>query len=186
MVILMKTKSIFRLYAFIRWAIYLLIISIAFVSSTIGTSVKPILLIPIAVCISINEGDEIVSTITGILCGLLIDISCDKIFGYNAIILIGICVFTSLLFNHFLRPNVVNAFAVCAILTFIHGVLDYLFYYAIWGYENVSYIFFNYTIISWIYTSISTFFIYLLIRFIYTKFRPKRIHSIEDPTNNED
>ena len=105
MVILMKTKSIFRLYAFIRWAIYLLIISIAFVSSTIGTSVKPILLIPIAICISINEGDEIVSTITGILCGLLIDISCDKIFGYNAIILIGICVFTSLLFNHFLRDR---------------------------------------------------------------------------------
>ncbi|NLP26126.1 MAG: rod shape-determining protein MreD [Clostridiales bacterium] len=182
----MKTKSVFRLYAFIRWVFYLLIISTAFISSTIGTSVKPILLIPIAICISINEGDEMTATITGILSGLLMDISFDKTFGYNAIILIGCCVFTSLLFNHLLRPNVINAFLVCAVLAFIHGILDYLFYYAIWGYENVSKIFFSYTIISWIYTSISTIFIYLLINLIHSKFQPRRIHSIEEPIDNED
>ena len=182
----MKTKSIFRLYAFIRWTFYLLIISIAFIASNIGTSVKPLLLIPIAICISINEGDEMTATITGILCGLLMDISCDKLFGYNAILLIACCVFTSLLFNHLLRPNVINAFYVCAILAFIHGILDYLFYYAIWGYENVSQIFFKYTFVSWIYTSISTILVYLLLRLIYNKFQPKRIHSIEEPANNED
>lgn len=180
----MKTKSIFRLYASARWGFYILIISISFIISTIGNGVKPLLLIPVAIGISINEENEITAVITGILCGFLLDISCDRIFGYNAILLVCICVISALMFIHYLRVNIINFVLTVTIFSFLHDVLDYLFYYAIWDYENVRRIFFDYTLPSWLYTSMSSIIVYIFIRLIKNKFSPKAMQTINEETQN--
>ena len=65
-------------------------------------------------------------------------------------------------------------------VSFILGWLDYKFYYEIWNYDNVEKIFTDLTIPVWIYTIISTVFIYLLIRLINHFLMPKEHLSIEE------
>lgn len=183
---IMKTKSIVRLYAALRWLIYILILSVIFAASTIGDSVKPIMLLPAAICISVNERDEMTAALTGIICGLLNDIAFGKLFGYNAILFITFTVFAALLFNHLLRNSIINIVLVSAAAAAIHLLLDYLFYYAIWGYENVSLIFYNYTIPSFFYTVISSAVIYLIMYLIRVKCRPKKVNSLEEGNSIDD
>ena len=67
-----------------------------------------------------------------------------------------------------------------AVVSFLQGWLDYKFYYEIWNYDNVEKIFTDLTIPVWIYTIISTVFIYLLIRLINYFLMPKEHLSIEE------
>ena len=81
----------------VRWLLYYLVIFISFLIMTSGTLLKPILLVPIAICIAIDN-NQYASVLTGAVCGFLIDISCGKLFGYNAVILSFFCIVVSLLF----------------------------------------------------------------------------------------
>ena len=135
-----KEKKKLTLKSVIRWLIYYILIFFAFIFMTSGTMLKPIILIPLALCIAVGN-NIIISAITGAVCGFLIDISCDKLIGYNAIILTVFCAFVTLIFELYLRNKFINILIVSAILSFIHGWLDYKFYYEIWNYENVDQIF---------------------------------------------
>ena len=74
----------------IRWGLYAVCIFLAFVTANGGDFTKPLLLIPIALCISSVSG-AVVSGGIGILCGLLLDISCGTLAGYHGILLFLIC-----------------------------------------------------------------------------------------------
>lgn len=168
-----------RRFTVVRWGIFLLMIFIFFIFAGVGNFVKPLLLIPVALCISINE-DELTSACTGVICGLLTDISCGRLFGYSAIFMVSACVFTSLLFVHLLRRNIVNAVIVTTVMTFIYGILDYLLYYAIWSNEDVSAIYTGTILPSCIMTSVSAVILYPLIRAIRHKFTPERLQASID------
>jgi cell shape-determining protein MreD len=83
-----------RLRNTIRWILYVLFIFLAFVTANGGDFIKPLLLIPVALCIASVSG-TVVSGGIGILCGLLLDISCGTLPGYHGILLFLICLFTS-------------------------------------------------------------------------------------------
>jgi len=165
-----KEKKKLTLKSVIRWLIYYILIFFAFIFMTSGTMLKPIILIPLALCIAVGN-NIIISAITGAVCGFLIDISCDKLIGYNAIILTVFCAFVTLIFELYLRNKFINILILSAILSFIHGF---------WNYENVDQIFSKVTVPVWIYTVISTIFVYLIIKLINHFLMPKEHLSLED------
>lgn len=174
-----REKRILILKTVLRWTLYYVLIFFSFIFMTSGTMLKPILLIPIALCIAVNN-DQVGSAVTGALCGFLIDISCGKLFGYNAVILAFFCIVISLLFELYLRNRFINLLIISAAVSFIHCWLDYKFYYEIWNYENVERIFAKVTIPVWIYTIISTVFVYLIIKLINHFLMPKEHLTIEE------
>ncbi|MCD7890913.1 MAG: hypothetical protein LUG26_03835 [Ruminococcus sp.] len=174
-----KEKRILIIKTAVRWLLYYVLIFFSFVFMTSGTLLKPVLLIPIAVCISVNN-NQIGSAVTSAVCGFLIDISCDKLIGYNAVILTVFSIIISLLFELYLRYKFINVLIATAVVSFIQGWLDYKFYYEIWNYDNVELIFSEITIPVWIYTVLSTVFIFLIIKLINHFLMPKEHLSLEE------
>ena len=177
-----REQRILRFKTVVRWLLYYFLILSSFIIMTSGTWRKPILLIPIPICIAINN-DQYASVFTGAICGFLIDISCNKLFGYNAVIITVSCLMTSLLFELYLKNKFVNYMAITALAAFIQCWLDYKFYYQIWKYDDVSRIFTRVSMRIWLYTMISAVFIFLIIRFINHFFMPKAHLSIEEAIN---
>ena len=161
-----------------RWLLYYLVIFISFLIMTSGTLLKPILLVPIAICIAIDN-NQYASVLTGAVCGFLIDISCGKLFGYNAVILSFFCIVVSLLFELYLWHRFTN-YIITAAVSYIQCRLDYKFYYQIWNYENVERIFTHVTLKVWVYTVISAVFVYLVIALINRFLMPKEHLTIEE------
>ncbi|MBR6616557.1 MAG: rod shape-determining protein MreD, partial [Oscillospiraceae bacterium] len=91
----------------LQWIIFSLLIVGAFVTATAGSFLKPMLLLPLALCISSHTG-EIQATAVGMICGLLMDIACGKLLGYNAVWMVVSCVAVSLLYTYMLRQKLLN------------------------------------------------------------------------------
>jgi rod shape-determining protein MreD len=140
---------------------------------------KPVLFVPAAICIAVDN-NRIGSAVTGAVCGFLIDISCGKLFGCNAVLLTFFCILVSLVFELYLRNRFLNIFIICAAVSFIQGVLDYKLYYEMWDYEDVELIFRNLTVPVWILTVISSVFVYMIIRLINKLLMPKQHLSLEE------
>ena len=96
-----------RKFAVIRWLVFSVIIWFAFIFMTTGSFIKPNILIPVALCISMDE-DALVSAVIGFVCGFLSDLAMGDLIGSGAIILIFGCVCTSLLFTRLLRQILLN------------------------------------------------------------------------------
>ena len=79
---------------------------------------------------------------------------------------------------------VVSSVVVSSVVSFIHGLLDFNFYYDIWGYEDSGLIFRNYTVPVWIMTIISSVVIYGIITLINKLLMPKPHLSIEEAIKN--
>lgn len=163
----------------LRWMLYYIFIFFCFIFMTSGTSMKPVVLIPTALCIAV-ENNQMGSAVTGAVCGFLTDISCGKLFGYNAVIIAFFCILVSLVFELWLRNRFFNILFSSAIVSLICGLLDYKFYYEIWNYENVEKILKTVTFPVWIYTVISTVFVYLIIKLINHFLMPRKHLTIEE------
>ena len=135
-----REQHILRFKTTLRWMIYYLLIFISFIIMTSGTLYKPILLVPLAVGIAVNN-NIYASAVTGAICGFLIDICCGKLFGYNAVILTVFCIAANLVFELYLKDRFINYFIITAAAAFLQCWLDYKFYYQIWDYEHVGRIF---------------------------------------------
>lgn len=151
----------------LKWVSYYLILFIVYSWQTTPNlfeifNIKPVLIVPLVVAISMYE-KVMESACIGMLAGFLWDISSDKLFGFNAIILIVITAFISLICIYYLQTKLINFVAFCVLALFIQGGLDYFFYYKIWGYENSEIIFNNRILPTIIYTTIiSPIFFYLI------------------------
>ena len=174
-----REQRILNIKTAVRWLLYYLIIFICFLIMTSGTWLKPILLVPAALCIAVSS-NQYASAFTGALCGFLIDISCGKLFGYNAVILAFFCIAASLLFELYLRHRFVNFMLLNAAVSYIQCRLDYKFYYQIWNYENAERIFTRVTLRVWVYTVISGIFIYLVFSLVNRFLMPKAHLTIEE------
>ncbi len=173
-----KAPNRVRLRHTIRWLLYLLCIFLAFVTANAGDNTKPLLLIPIALCISSVSG-AVISGIVGIFCGLLLDISSSTLEGYHAIALFLICIATSVLYDRMMMQRFWNMVIFTLIATFLVTGLDYIFLYAIWGYENVSYLYVHQILPCILYTTIAGGICYPVFALIHKFFLPKRKRTIE-------
>ena len=178
-----REQHILRVKTTLRWTLYYLLIFLSFIIMTSGTLYKPVLLVPLAVAIAINN-NIYASAVTGAICGFLIDICCSKLFGYNAVILTFFCIAANLVFELYLKNRFINYLMITAFAAYIQCWLDYKFYYQIWGYENVGRIFVRVSLRVWLYTVISSFFIYVAVKLINRLLMPKEHLTIEEAINN--
>ncbi|MBQ8514597.1 MAG: rod shape-determining protein MreD [Ruminococcus sp.] len=169
----------------IRWMLYGLIILLCFITATAGSFRKPLLLIPVAICIA-SYAREHTALLTGLLCGLLLDITCGKLLGFNGLILMLMCIGISLLYKYYLTHRLLSFLVLTAAGAFIQGTLDFFFYYAIWGHSNVSRIFTHHTVPCCIYTILSSFIVYAVIHNINRMLRPRTIRTIEEAVLTDD
>ena len=99
--------------------------------------VKPNLIVPAAVCIAMFEG-EFTGGIMGAIAGLLCDLGSFTIFGFNGILILVGCVAVGLLTAYLTQLRLSNALMLGAALLFLRGMLEYFFYFQMWGFENCS------------------------------------------------
>ena len=177
-----REQHIFRFKTTLRWIIYYLLIFISFIIMTSGTLYKPILLVPLAVGIAINN-NLYASAVTGAICGFLIDICCGKLFGYNAVVLTVFCIAANLVFELYLKDRFINYFIITAAAAFLQCWLDYKFYYQIWGYEHVGRIFRRVSMKIWLYTVISSVFVFLVLKLVNRLLMPREHLTIEEAIN---
>lgn len=174
-----REKRIFYFKTSLRWIIYFLIIFISFIFMTSGSWTKPVLLVPVALCIAINN-DIMYSAYTGAFCGFLIDIACGRLLGYNAVLLTIFCVTATLIYELYLRRKFINYLILTAAASFLQCWLDYKFFYEIWDYENVERIFHSVTLKVWLYTVVSSVIIYIIFKILNNLLMPKEHLTIEE------
>lgn len=177
-----REQHILRFKTTLRWIIYYLLIFISFIIMTSGTLYKPILLVPLAVGIAVNN-NIYASAVTGAICGFLIDICCGKLFGYNAVILTVFCIAANLVFELYLKDRFINYFIITAAAAFLQCWLDYKFYYQIWDYEHVGRIFRKVSMKVWLYTVISSVFVFLALKLVNRLLMPREHLTIEEAIN---
>lgn len=174
-----REKRILYFKTTLRWILYYFIILSSFVLMTSGSWTKPILLVPVALLIAVNN-DLMASAYTGAFCGFLIDIACGRLLGFNAVILTIFCVAATLVFELYLRKKFINYMVIISAASFLQCWLDYKFFYEIWGYADVERIFSSVTLKVWLYTVISTVILYILFKIINNLLMPKEHLTIEE------
>ena len=115
----------------------------------------------------------------GIICGLLLDISCGTLPGYHGILLFLICLVISRLYDRLLLQRFWNMVFLTAAAAFLVTGFDFLFQYAIWGYDNVSHLYLTYSLPCLAYTAISSIVIYPIFALMHRFLLPKRRRAIE-------
>lgn len=173
-----KKKRRTRLRNVVRWILYVLLILLAFLLANTGDYLKPLLLIPIAFCISSVSG-TIVSATVGIVCGLLMDISTGTLLGYHTIVLFVFCMLISVLYDRLMQQRFLNLVLFTAIASFFITGCDYIFRYAIWSYDNVSYLYLHHSLPCMVYTIISSMVCYPIFSLIHKGLLPPRKRTVE-------
>lgn len=161
-----KTKR-YLMYALIIFLAHILQNTVPFFPEI--ASVRPILLISVAVCISMFEG-EIVGAGAGLLAGVLWDTVTVTADGYMALYLMVACAVCGVLLRIFLRNNIVTYFIMCSGIIFLYLVTYVLFFISARGIDGAGEIFIRYYISMGLYSFILTPLWYYLIRTIYRKF----------------
>jgi cell shape-determining protein MreD len=174
-----REKRILYFKTALRWFLYYFIIFASFVIMTSGTLLKPVLLVPVALLIAVNN-DIMASAYTGAFCGLLIDIACGRLLGFNAVLLTVFCVAATLVFELYLRKKFINCMFIISAFSFLQCWLDYKFFYEIWGYDGVERIFRSVTLKVWLYTVISTVILFIVFKIINNLLMPKEHLTIEE------
>ena len=127
--------------AVIQWALYVfgMILLLALQSTPrlfAVFGIRPILLVPAAVCIAMHT-DEHKAAVVGALTGMLWDSVSDKLFGFSAIILMLCCVAVSLMVTHLVKLNFLNTMLFVLGTLAVYEFLNFVFYYAIWNYNHL-------------------------------------------------
>lgn len=168
----------------IKWLLYLLVMAASFLFMTVTDSIMPLFHIPIAICIAIYEKSELTSAFVGLLCGLLTDVACGKLFGFNGFLLTVVCMFVSLLFLYVLRHNTVNYLIVNSATVVVFGLLDYLFFYAMWGSDVNGRIFLFNILIPMLLTIAISPVMWFLFKIIHKYFGVKKEHFMAEQSDD--
>lgn len=162
----------------IRWGLYILLIFLAFVTANAGDFRKPLLLIPVALCISSVSGMA-VSGLVGSICGFLLDISCGTLPGYHAILLFLLCMLTSRLYDRLMQQRFLNMLLFTSAAAFLITGSDFVLQYAIWGYDHVSQLYLHHSLPCLAYTALSTCICYPIFWWIHKHFLPARRRTLK-------
>lgn len=156
-----------------KWLIYLFLLLLCFVVQTTipfvaVMDIRPVLIIPFVVALSMQER-EVFAMAFGIIAGFMWDFSAGKTPGFNAAVFMLCCVVISLVTLYFMGNNVWNSMLFCGLAMVLQGLLDCLFYYAIWGYADTHIVLLRYILPTVLYTVAVTPFLFLLVRWLHNK-----------------
>lgn len=162
----------------IQWILFAGLILLSYLFETTGSYRKPLILIPVALCISSHTG-EIQAMTVGAVCGLLLDLACGKLLGCNGIILVISCVIVSLLYRYLLKQKLLNMLLLITVCTGLQGLIDYVFYYKIWNIPDAELILHKMIIPCGIMTILSGIIFYFVIKKIAESCQNRRIQKLE-------
>ncbi|MDE7122289.1 MAG: rod shape-determining protein MreD [Oscillospiraceae bacterium] len=171
-------KKSYAVLQTIQWVLFAGLILLCYLFETSGSYHKPLVLIPVALCIASHTG-EIPAMMVGAVCGLLLDLACGKLPGCNAIILVISCVMVSLLYRYLLKQKLWNMLFLITICVALQAGVDYVFYYAIWNDPDVELILKNIMIPCGMMTIISGIVFYFIIKKIAESCQSHRIQKLE-------
>ncbi|MDR2656045.1 MAG: hypothetical protein LBC56_08305 [Oscillospiraceae bacterium] len=176
-----------RLIAVLKWLVYSIIMILSYVLMVTpgfltGGYSRPMLLIPLTVCISMFEG-EFAGGLFAAAAGIFWDTGSDAFMGFHALILFVCCIGCGLLIQLLLKKRMLSAFLLCAAVSVIYSGLYFFFYFGIWPHSGavLARLFLWDFVPIIIYTFLCTPLYFYLVRFIYRKIRPR---SDESPWEN--
>lgn len=160
-----------------KYTVYVLFILICYILQETPAlfsifGIKPLLIVPAAVCIAVFEG-EFSGALLGAFAGVLCDMGSITIFGFNGIVMLIMCAACGLLILFLLRQSMLNAVVLCAAVLFIRGSLEYLACLAIWGFEGVGMYYLRYTLPCIAYSAAVSPLIFLAVKKIHSLFAQK-------------
>ena len=163
-----------KLLPILKWAAYSLLLVLFYaVQTTPGLfqifGTKPVWIVSLAVCVAMFE-NVMPSAFFAMTAGLLWDISSDKIFGFNGIVLLVCGMFISLLCIYYLHSKLVNSLLFVTVTILFQGMLDYLFYYAMWSYDGAWIALVQNILPTALYTIAATIPVFLLVRRLERRF----------------
>ena len=160
----MKTK------VFFKWFFYFLALVILYsiMSCGIFGLWQPYFIISLAIAVSMRE-QEFASSVFGIFCGFMLDISIGTLFGFYAVCLMPCCFLTSLFSRNLIKVNFLNHIIFTAAAALVSFSMYYLFNFAIWNTVGREIIITKILIPSFIATVVAAFPVYLLIKLISRK-----------------
>lgn len=99
---------------------------------------RPVLLIPIALSIAMFE-KETAAMVFGLLCGLLIDFGAGGVLGFHGLLLSVICYSVGLIAANLIQTNFLTAMITSVISTGCVVLLQWVFFYLLFGYSHAAY-----------------------------------------------
>ena len=158
-----------------RYAVYGVIILLAHIFQNILTifpqiaSVRPVLLISVALCISMFEG-EVVGAVAGLLSGALWDTVTVTADGYNALFLMVACGVCGVLLRIFMRNNIITFIMMNTGFTLLYFLSYILFFITARGIDGGAEMLLRYYFPMSIYSLALTPLWYVLVRTVNRKF----------------
>lgn len=160
----------------LKWLLYSLTLIILYVVMRAGvfSSWQPVLIIPLAVAVAVNES-ELSAGVFALFCGYLVDIACGFIFGFSVIWLMPVCVAASLLVKNLIRLNLFNYIVISIAAVFLQFSMDYLFNIVIWNIPGSNIIFSSLILPSAVSTIILSPSMYYIVKYYNKKLSPSGI-----------
>lgn len=158
-----------------RYLIYILILLAAhLLQNTFAifpaiVSVKPVLIISAAVCISMFEG-ELIGGAAGLFAGALWDTVTASADGYNALFLMIACALCGTLLRIYMRNNIVTYIIMNTGITLFYFLTYILFFVTAQGIDGAWVLFLRYYLPMTVYSLVLTPLWYILIRTVNRKF----------------
>ena len=131
--------------------------------------IRPILLISVAVCIAMFEG-EVIGAVAGLFAGALWDTVTVTADGYNAFYLAVACAICGFLLRVFMRNNIITYIMMNSAVTLLYCASYVLFFIAARGIDGSGEIFVRYYFPMAIYSLVLMPLWYVIIRAVSTKF----------------
>lgn len=135
-----KMRSVLKWTSYVLFALVLFCFQIA--PTKIALFAQVAYLLPFLIAFACRE-EIIPSVLFATICGLFIDYSMQRQFGYNAIILSILCVAVWVCMRFFVRPIFVSIIISVAASALIYCLLDFFFFFVITDIDSASSVFFN-------------------------------------------
>ena len=134
--------------------------------------IKPILSFPMIVCIAMFDG-EFIGGLFGAFAGLLYGLDSPIIFGFHGVMWLISCVVIGLVIIYIMRLTLPNCMLLTLVAVTFSCLMEYLFLYAIWGYDHVGRIFLMTTLPTILYTAAFSPLFFILFRRLHAFFSRK-------------
>ncbi|MFA9380104.1 MAG: hypothetical protein ACERKO_03485 [Acetanaerobacterium sp.] len=162
----------------IKWTLYTLVLVLSYI---IGQDphlfslwgVRPVLIVPVAVCVAMFE-HEFSGGVFAVVAGILWGCSSDAVFGYYAILLLVLGVAAGLICSYGLSPNLLTALLLAGGSSLILGLLDFFFFYVLWSYNGLMPFFLTRMLPTIALTALAVIPYYFIIRLIHARLRPPK------------
>ncbi|MDD3192857.1 MAG: hypothetical protein PHE47_03255 [Oscillospiraceae bacterium] len=130
-----------RFWNSVKYGIYGLILLVLYALQTTAGAfeifgIRPIWVLSFTVAVSMCEG-IMAGAVFGAVSGLLCDLGSQALFGFNGLLMLCGCAAISLLSIFLIKVSWKSALLLGGGLAAVRALLEFFFFYGLWGYENV-------------------------------------------------